>query len=179
MTLKSLIFSIVLLIIIECQAQSNSSLIKKANEIESKWGFKATNKKIVTLIDFSRSIDEVRLYVVDVTNSKVIFISNVAHGMGSGMYPKPNVFSNAFGSNATSLGCYVTLQTYFGHWGYSLRLDGLENGKNNNALKRTIVVHSTKKMHQKFSYGCFSVPDKNNKRLIDLIKDGSLIYAYR
>jgi len=179
MLLKNFIFSIILIAIIDCQAQSNASLIKKANEIESKWGFKATNKNIVTLVDFSRSIDEVRLYVVDVTNSKILLISTVAHGMGSGMYSKPTLFSNAFGSNATSLGCYVTLQTYYGKWGYSLRLDGLENGKNNNALKRTIVVHSTKKMHQKFSWGCFSVPDKNNKRLIDLIKDGSLIYAYR
>jgi hypothetical protein len=64
-------------------------------------------------------------------------------------------------------------------WGYSLRLDGLESDKNSNALKRNIVVHSSKKMFSKFSWGCFSVPDNNANTLINLIKNGSLIYAYQ
>lgn len=160
-------------------AQSNDEIVKKATEIESKWGSKAKNKNIITLIDFSKSIDEARLYVVDIKNNKILLSSNVDHGFGSGTGQTPSSFSNAVGSNATSLGCYVTMQTYNGTWGYSLRLNGLEEDKNSNALKRNIVVHSSRKMYSKFSLGCFSVPDKDANTLIDLIKNGSLIYAYQ
>lgn len=160
-------------------AQGNDEIVKKANEIETKWGDKAKNKNIITLIDFSKSIDSARLYVVDVKNNKILLSSNVDHGFGSGTGQTPNTFSNAVGSNASSLGCYVTMQTYNGTWGYSLRINGLEEDKNSNALKRNIVVHSSRKMYSKFSLGCFSVPDKNANLLIDLIKNGSLIYAYQ
>ncbi|SHK99854.1 murein L,D-transpeptidase catalytic domain family protein [Flavobacterium xanthum] len=160
-------------------AQGNQEIVKKAYEIQTKWGFKAKNKNIITLIDFSKSIEEARLYVIDLKNSKILLESNVDHGSGSGTGLKPTLFSNTEGSNATSLGCYVTLQTYKGTWGYSLRLNGLENDKNSNALKRNIVVHSSKRMYSKFSLGCFSVPDKNAIMLIDLIKNGSLVYAYQ
>ncbi len=161
------------------QAQANEEIIKKANEIQAKWGFKAKNKNIITLIDFSKSIEEARLYVIDLKNSQILLTSNVDHGSGSGTGLTPKSFSNTIGSNATSLGCYVTLQTYKGMWGYSLKLNGLESDKNSNALKRNIVVHSSKRMYSKFSSGCFSVPDKNSNILIDLIKNGSLVYAYQ
>lgn len=160
-------------------AQGNEEIVKKANEIQAKWGFKAKNKNIITLIDFSKSIEDARLYVIDLKNSKILLTSNVDHGAGSGTGLKPQSFSNSVGSNATSLGCYVTLETYKGMWGYSLKLNGLESDKNSNALKRNIVVHSSKRMYSKFSSGCFSVPDKNSNILIDLIKGGSLVYAYQ
>ena len=64
-------------------------------------------------------------------------------------------------------------------WGYSLKLNGLESDENSNALKRNTVVHSCKRMYSKFSLGCFSVPDHNANTLIDLIKNGSLVYAYQ
>lgn len=160
-------------------AQGNEEIVKKANEIQTKWGYKATNKNIITLIDFSKSIEEARLYVIDLKNSKILLTSNVDHGSGSGTGLTPHAFSNNVGSNATSLGCYVTLQTYKGMWGYSLKLNGLESDKNSNALKRNIVVHSSKRMYSKFSSGCFSVPDKNSNILIDMIKGGSLVYAYQ
>ena len=160
-------------------AQQTDAIVKKASEVETKWGYKAKNKNIITLIDFSKSIDSARLYVVDIKNNKILLSSNVDHGYGSGTGQTPSTFSNAVGSNATSLGCYVTMQTYNGTWGYSLRIDGLEEDKNSNALKRNIVVHSSRKMYSKFSLGCFSVPDKNSDALINLIKNGSLIYAYQ
>jgi hypothetical protein len=160
-------------------AQSNEEIVQKACEVQTKWGSKAKNKNIITLIDFSKSINEPRLYVIDLKNNKILLTSNVDHGSGSGTGLTPSSFSNIEGSKATSLGCYLTLQTYQGMWGYSLRLDGLENDKNSNALKRNIVVHSSKKMFSKFSWGCFSVPDNNANPLINLIKNGSLIYAYQ
>lgn len=160
-------------------AQGDVEIVKKANEIQAKWGFKAKNKNVITLIDFSKSIEDARLYVIDLKNSKILLSSNVDHGSGSGTGLKPLSFSNSIGSNATSLGCYVTLETYKGMWGYSLKLNGLESNKNSNALKRNIVVHSSKRMYSKFSSGCFSVPDKNSNILIDLIKGGSLVYAYQ
>lgn len=174
------IITLLFLCIFNCiTAQDNAEIVKKANEIQTKWGFRAKNKNIITLINFSKSIEEARLYVIDLKNSKILLTSNVDHGLGSGTGSKPSSFSNTVGSNATSLGCYVTLQTYKGTWGYSLKLNGLESDKNSNALKRNIVVHSSKRMYSKFSLGCFSVPENNANTLIDLIKDGSLVYAYQ
>jgi len=64
-------------------------------------------------------------------------------------------------------------------WGNSLKLNGLESDKYSNALKRNIEVHSSKRMYSKLSLGCYCVPDQNADTLVDLIKDGSSVYAYQ
>jgi hypothetical protein len=110
-------------------------------------------------------------------NSKILLTTNVDHKSGSETRLKPQSFRNNVRNNATSLGCYVTLQAYKGMWGYSLKLNGLESDKYSNAIKSNIVVHSFKRMYSKFSLGCFSVQDYNANPLFDLIKDDSLVYA--
>ena len=108
---------------------------------------------------------------------------HVSHGKGSdsnhdGLAEK---FSNVSGSNASSLGFYKTAETYQGKHGYSLRLDGLSE-TNSKARPRAIVVHGAdyvkdKEVIQGRSWGCPAVSRMHSKKVIDLIKNGSLILA--
>jgi len=148
--------------------------------------FSLTNKKVITIIDFSKPSTEKRLFIIDIENRKLLFQTFVAHGKNSGLI-KPTKFSNRIGSNQSSLGFYRTAGTYKGKHGYSLMLDGLEKGINDNARKRAIVIHGAKYVSEEFieknnrlgrSWGCPAVSDELSKEIIDLIKDGSCLYIY-
>ena len=87
----------------------------------------------------------------------------------------------------SSLGFYRTRGTYRGNNGYSLRLDGLERGINDNAMRRAIVVHgadycdpalAAQGVRLGRSFGCPAVPRSEARRIIDLIKDGTLLFIY-
>lgn len=140
------------------------------------------NKAFLTVIDFSRSSAKVRLFVVNMS-SGAVWSMHVAHGNGSdrdhdGFAEK---FSNVEGSNMSSLGFYLTAETYTGRNGYSLRLDGLSS-TNSNARDRAIVVHgaayvSEEDEIQGRSAGCPAVTHAHRDQLINQIKDGSIIYA--
>jgi hypothetical protein len=141
---------------------------------------------IITLIDFSKSSKQQRLYIIDIMNRKIIHQSFVAHGKNSG-WDIPEKFSNILNSNQSSLGFYLTAETYTGKHGLSLRLDGLEPGINHNARKRNIVIHSAKYVTDDFikkagrlgrSFGCPALPEEDYKEVIDIIKNKSLIYIY-
>ena len=66
-------------------------------------------------------------------------------------------------------------QTYKGKFGYSLNIKGLDKGVNNLAYGRRIIFH--KMTNKPWSLGCFTVPQKKAKKLINLIKGGTLIYV--
>lgn len=143
-------------------------------------------KDILTLVDFSMSSKEERLWVIDIKNNTILFQSLVAHGRNSGDEFATN-FSNTPESHKSSLGFYATGETYIGKHGYSLRLDGLEKGKNNNARKRAIVMHGADYVSKEFihnngrlgrSFGCPSVPTEITNELIDIIKNQSCLYIY-
>lgn len=141
---------------------------------------------VLTVIDFSKPSTEKRLYVLDLENMKLLFKTYVAHGMGSGkLYA--NRFSNKSGSHMSSLGFYITGETYNGQHGYSLKLNGEEDGINNNAQRRAIVIHSAdyasdyyvqKQGYLGRSYGCPALPRDVSKAIIETIKEGSCIFAY-
>ena len=144
------------------------------------------NKDIITLIDFSRPSDQDRLFVIDLKHRKLLFSSVVAHGKKSGDKYATS-FSNANGSNKSSMGFFVTEETYKGRNGYSLRLNGLEKNINDNARERAIVIHGANYANPMIarssgrlgrSLGCPAVPRELNKPIIDTIKDGTLIYIY-
>lgn len=139
--------------------------------------YNPTNKNYVVFIDYSKPISVERLYVLDMNTSTVILSSKVSHGVNSGK-EYATEFSNQNKSLKSSLGVYVTQETYYGYFGYSLRLNGLDS-TNSNARKRCIIFHSNKKMSTKWSWGCFSTDEEVNKKLIDLIKNGCLIYVYK
>ena len=94
---------------------------------------------ILTIIDFGQPSSVKRLVVLDLKDNKVIFNEYVSHGVKTGRLFAKN-FSNISGSNQSSLGQYLTENTYYGKHGYSLVLDGKEKS-NNNAKSRYIVLH--------------------------------------
>ena len=145
-----------------------------------------TNKKVITIIDFSRPSTEERIFIVDVENRKLLFQTFAAHGKNSGVNIATQ-FSNRSGTLKSSLGFFITAETYYGKHGYSLRLDGMEKGINDNARKRAIVVHGAKYVSDEFikkykrlgrSWGCPAVSDDLSKEIIDMIKGGSCLYIY-
>jgi hypothetical protein len=144
------------------------------------------SRPILTVIDYSKKSIEKRLWVFDLSRNKLIFETYVTHGVKSGQ-TQATRFSNVDGSLQTSLGVFTTGETYHGSHGYSLRMDGLEKGINHNARKRAIVIHGANYATENYikrkgtlglSWGCPAVDPSISRRLIDTIKNGSLIFAY-
>ena len=144
------------------------------------------NDSLLVLIDFSQVSDSKRLYVFDLKNEKIIKNTYVAHGMQSGVEVAES-FSNNWLSYKSSLGLYITAETYEGKHGYSLRLDGLSKDVNDNARKRAIVIHGASYVSEDFikqngrlgrSFGCPALPMNETKEIIDLIKDGTCLYIF-
>jgi hypothetical protein len=156
-------------------------------------GFSKINKKeiisrdsIITIIDYSKPSNEKRLFIIDLKSAKLIHHSVVAHGRNTGeKYAR--IFSNKLNSHMSSIGFYITKKTYTGGNGYSLRLDGLERGFNDNAMKRALVIHGADYANESVinskgylgrSYGCPALPREISKQVIEKIKDGNIIFAY-
>ena len=129
------------------------------------------NKDIITLIDFTKPSTEERLYVLDIRHKRLLFSSLVSHGKNSGGNYATS-FSNKVNSYKSSLGFFVTENTYQGKNGYSLVLNGLEKGINDRAKERAIVVHGANYC------GCPALPPSLAKPIINTIKDGTLLYIY-
>ena len=147
---------------------------------------KLANDRIISIADFSLPSNKKRLFVIDLDNNKVLFNTYVAHGSNSGA-EYANHFSNTPESNQSSPGFYETLSTYNGKNGYSLHLEGLEAGINDNANSRAIVMHGADYVSENFiqargyigrSWGCPAVPEKMSKPIIDKIKDGTCLFIY-
>jgi L,D-transpeptidase catalytic domain len=141
---------------------------------------------LLTVIDYSLPSTQPRLFVFDLASRKLLFCELVAHGKASGNNLTKS-FSNDPGSLATSLGLFVTDTPYFGHNGYSLRLRGLEQGFNDRALDRAIVLHgasyvsdATARLLGRLgrSWGCPAVRLDVAGKIIDTLKGGSPIFAY-
>ncbi len=147
---------------------------------------KLNKNSILTIIDFSKASNQKRLYVLDMQKGKLIFQSLVAHGQGSGSAFAVD-FSNEAESHKSSLGFFITDAVYNGSNGYSLKLRGCEKGINDNAMNRAIVIHGADYVSQKFinqhgylgrSHGCPALPAALNKKIIDVIKNGSCVFVY-
>jgi hypothetical protein len=96
-------------------------------------------------------------------------------------------FSNKVNSFMSSLGFYVTGDPFMGRNGYSLRLDGVEQGWNDHALSRSIIMHPadyvTEEHIRKCGYlgrseGCPAIPPRFDQAIIDEIKGGSCLFLY-
>lgn len=148
-------------------------------------------RELLTVIDYSLPSYKERLWVIDMTEPRVLFEEIVAHGMGNprgsgGDMETARDFSNVHGSRKSSLGLFVTAETYMGQHGYTLRLDGLEKGVNDNARERLIVIHSAHYVTEGRaddrlvgrSWGCPVVRPEISKELIDTIKGGSALWIY-
>jgi len=143
-------------------------------------------KDLLTLIDFSKSSNTKRLWIIDMETKTILYNTLVAHGRNSGNEFATS-FSNISSSYKSSLGFYATGEIYNGKHGASLRLDGLEKGINSNARSRAVVMHAADYVSEKFikmhsrlgrSQGCPALPNHLNKEIINLIQGKSCLYIY-
>lgn len=146
----------------------------------------AVKKPVLTVIDYSLPSWKQRMWVFDMKTERLLYNTYVAHGKNSGL-DTPSHFSNKFSSKETSLGTYVTKGTYIGSKGYSLNLQGLEKGFNDNAFDRRVVIHGAWYVEPDFikragragrSWGCPSIAKTLARPVINTIKGGSVVFAY-
>lgn len=147
---------------------------------------KLTGRHMLTICDFTKSSTQDRLWIIDLDAKKVVFNTFVAHGQGSGE-EFATAFSNHEDSHQSSLGFYVTGDTYIGEHGVSLRLYGMDNGFNDAAYDRGIVVHGANYVSGNFiagndrlgrSWGCPAVPSQLSDAIINKIKNGTCLFIY-
>lgn len=145
-----------------------------------------TNPGTLTVIDYSKPSTAKRLFVYDLNSKEMLYAEYVAHGQGSGENLTTR-FSNEPNSHATSLGLFVTADTYIGKNGYSLRLNGLDQGFNDKAFERAIVMHGAPYVNPDTvgslgrlgrSWGCPALRPAIARQVIDLVKGGNLVFAY-
>ena len=140
----------------------------------------------LTVIDYSKPSTEKRLWVFDMRTRELLYEELVAHGMGTGDHLARS-FSNDNDSHKTSIGLFVTQDTYVGKNGYSLRLNGLDQGFNDRARERAIVMHGAPYVSDAFvkaqgrlgrSWGCPALREGVARELIDRVKGGNLVFSY-
>ncbi len=144
------------------------------------------NKQILTVADFTQSSTKHRLWIIDLAKKAVLLNDYVAHGQGSGDEFATN-FSNNNNSHQSSIGFYVTGDTYVGGHGNSLRLYGMDNGFNSAAYDRAIVVHGAAYVNDAFvagqkrlgrSWGCPAVSNEIIGKVINYIGGGTCMFIY-
>lgn len=158
--------------------------MKGYNQLDSKGRLR--NDDIISILDFSLPSGKKRLFVINLETGELLFNTYVSHGRNSGQ-AMATIFSNQPNSYKSSLGFYVTEETYNGKNGYSLRLNGEESGFNSNALSRGIVMHSASYADESIverqgfigrSQGCPAVPKNVHRQIIETIKGGSCLFIY-
>lgn len=146
----------------------------------------SVKKPVLTVIDYSLPSNKQRMWVFDVRKERLLYNTYVAHGKNSGVNVAKH-FSNRNSSKQSSLGTYITKDTYIGHKGYSLNLQGLDRGFNDNAYNRRVVIHGAWYMEPNFikragraglSWGCPAIAQTLAKPVINTIKNGSVVFAY-
>ncbi|WP_242928266.1 murein L,D-transpeptidase catalytic domain family protein [Pontibacter vulgaris] len=146
----------------------------------------SSKKSILTVIDFTKSSREKRMWIIDLKSKKVLYNTLVAHGRNTGE-SKAMYFSNQPNSYMSSMGFYITNKTYVGKHGLSLKLSGMDKKYNSNAMERAIVVHGADYVSESFvkqygrlgrSLGCPAVPVAISKQVIELIKDNTCLYIH-
>jgi hypothetical protein len=147
---------------------------------------KLNDKNLVTIIDFTKSSSRKRFYTIDLNKLAVKFYTYVSHGKNTGE-DLAKSFSNTLHSNQSSLGFYVTGETYTGSKGHSLKLDGVEKGYNDNMRARAVVMHNAEYVSESWikkygrlgrSQGCPALPMDIGKKVIETLKNRTAIFAY-
>ena len=148
--------------------------------------FDNSNNNLLVMVDYTKPSTEERLFIIDLRKKQLLISSLVTHGRGTGdLYATK--FSNKNNSYSTSSGFYLTGNIDNGKHGESLELYGLEKGKNDNAKKRTIVMHSAYYANKAFaekygrlgrSKGCLVLPTDLNAKIINLISGGVVLYVH-
>jgi hypothetical protein len=149
-------------------------------------------KPYLYFVDYGLPSTTARGYVFDMDSLRVIdgpFM--VAHGRGSSanQYGIPTRFSNASGSNATSLGLYVAQQLYAFHGmtggrsygSVGLKLEGVSKGYNDNALSRKVVAHGAPYVTPTKagrSEGCPAMEPSRAQKLLPILSNGAMVFLF-
>lgn len=140
----------------------------------------------LAVIDFSLPSSQKRLWIFDLEKGALVLRDLVAHGKNSGMV-RATAFSNREGSFQSSIGLFRASESYQGRHGIALRLDGLEQGVNDLARQRAIVIHGADYVNQSWvkdygrigrSHGCPAVSQKVIHEVVDSLKGGQLVFTY-
>jgi hypothetical protein len=151
--------------------------LKLANKVSQTSG-------IITVVDFNKPSREKRMWIVDLLTKHLLINTWVAHGQGSGN-DMANNFSNIDDSHKSSLGFFIADDVYFGKHGRSLRLDGMDEGFNDAARAREIVVHAAGYVGESTiaqlgrlgrSWGCPAVSPQVSNQVIDAIKGKTVFF---
>lgn len=142
--------------------------------------------QLLTVVDFSLPSTKKRMWILDMENNSVLYHTYVAHGQNTGGNMATE-FSNTPNSLQSSLGFYVTAETYYGKNGLSLFIDGMEEEFNSKARERYVVIHGADYAREDSiknlgrlgrSFGCPAVPTEVSKEIINKIKGGSALFIY-
>lgn len=138
-----------------------------------------TDNDYVVVVDYDLPIFVDRFFVFNSRTKKLEFSSMVGHAYRSGVI-KPRFFSNEKGSNRTSYGTYKVGKNYYGKFGKSVKLHGLEN-TNSNAYNRAIVVHKASygKYGVLYSHGCFTFLEKDYSEVLKYLTPGRRMIVLR
>ncbi len=149
-------------------------------------GLLSKSKSILTVCDYSLSSIQKRFWVIDLESKRVLYNTLMAHGQGSGEeYARS--FSDVEHSHQSSLGFFITGATYMGRHGLSLYLHGVDEGFNQSAFKRSVVMHGADYVSRQFiaqhkrlgrSWGCPAIPNELVLELVHLLKDSVCFFAY-
>lgn len=170
---KIIILVVLILVVISTHSKpSSSSYFDVAEQRIEKYNPK--RKDLVIIVDYRKNILSERIFVLDMKKKEIILSENVSHAWNSGLL-FPKLYSNTPGSYKSSKGTFITRGTRYGSYGYSMVIDGLDHGVNNNTKSRYILFHSNAKTKTKWSAGCFSTSEEVNKKIIDLTKGGVLV----
>lgn len=146
----------------------------------------ATPASRLAVIDYSLPSTKRRLWIFDLRQKSLLLRDFVAHGRASGENMAER-FSNRLGSHQTSLGLFRTAESYRGKHGYSLRMDGLEPGLNDQARARAIVIHGADYVSPLLvqsqgrigrSLGCPAVRQEVARLVVDQLKGGQYLFAW-
>lgn len=96
------------------------------------------NRQYCFLLYMNLPSGKKRFFVYNIKADMIEDAGLVSHGMGSGDGLQ---FSNVPGSKCTSFGNYKVGSAYYGDYGLSYNLHGLDSS-NSNAYRRRIVLHS-------------------------------------
>ncbi|MEM1135865.1 MAG: murein L,D-transpeptidase catalytic domain family protein [Bacteroidota bacterium] len=149
-------------------------------------GILAEEKDILSIIDFSLSSCKKRLWVINLQTGEILYHSLVAHGKNTGS-EYATTFSNLPSSFQSSLGFYLTGDTYQGKHGLSLYLHGQEKGINDKAKERAIVIHGADYVSKSFiekygrlgrSLGCPALPMNLHKNIINTIASKTCLFIF-
>lgn len=168
---------------------NSPALLNRALDALHTHAARVSARDVIGIVDFSAPSREARMQLVDVASGRVMSSHLVAHGRGSDPANKGWVekLSNAWGSEASCSGSFLTGETYYGRHGRSRRLAGLDP-ENNLAQPRGIVIHAASYVGPDIvsmqgrvgrSQGCFAVSNDDIDHVLQILGPGRLLYAAR